>query len=98
MVHSDNLNLFIKQLQKIRVNLSDNMLNGIIVDEWDINSEQSKLRKQMSEFAAEEIRILYWSVVKEMCYACDINEPSQHRHQCCQEPQKDLSNLFETTN
>ena len=39
------LNLFIKQLQKIRDNLSDNMLNGIIVDEWNINSEQSKLRK-----------------------------------------------------
>ena len=45
VVHSDNLNLFIKQLQKIRDNLSDNMLNGIIVDEWNINSEQSKLRK-----------------------------------------------------
>ena len=95
VIHSDNLNLFIKRLQEIKDNLSDNMLNGIIVDEWHINSEQSKLRKELSEFAAEEIRILYWPVAKETCYACEINEPSQRRHQCCQEPQKNLSLLFD---
>ena len=71
------------------------MLDAIIVDEWDINSEQSKLRKQMSEFAAEEIRILYWPVVKETCYACEINELSQHRHQCCLEPQKKKKKKFQ---
>ena len=95
VIHSDNINLFIKRLQKIRDNLNDNTLDGIVVDEWHINSEQSKLRKQLSEFAAEEIRILYWPVAKETCYACEINEPSQRRHQCCQEPQKNLSLLFE---
>ena len=36
VIHSDNLNLFIKRLQEIKDNLSDNMLNGIIVDEWHI--------------------------------------------------------------
>ena len=42
LIHSANLNLFIKRLQKIRDNLNDNTLDGIIVDKWDINSEQSK--------------------------------------------------------
>ena len=51
VIHSDNINLFIKRLQKIRDNLNDNTLDGIVVDEWHINSEQSKLRKQLSEFA-----------------------------------------------
>jgi len=49
VVHSDNLDLFIKQLQKIRDNLSDNILDGIIVDEWHINSEQSNESHKMGE-------------------------------------------------
>ena len=98
VIHSDNLNSFnsfIKRLQKIRDNLIDNTLDEIVIDEWHINAEQSNLRKQLSEFAAEEIRILYGPVAKETCYACEINEPSQRHHQCCQHPQENLSSLFE---
>ena len=73
----------------------DNTLDEIVIDEWHINAEQSNLRKQLSEFAAEEIQILYGPVAKETCYACEINEPSQRHHQCCQHPQENLSSLFE---
>lgn len=96
VIHSDNLNSFIKGLQKIRDNLNvNNTMNEIIIDEWHINSDQSKWRKQLSLFAAKEICILYWPLAKETCYACEINEPSQRRHQCCQEPQQNLPHLFE---
>ena len=79
VIHSDNLNSFnsfIKRLQKIRDNLIDNTLDEIVIDEWHINAEQSNLRKQLSEFAAEEIRILYGPVGKETCYACENHRSS----------------------
>ena len=96
IIHSDNLNLFINRLQTIRDNLIDKtFVDEIVIDEWHINTEQSKLRMQLSQFVAEEIRILYGLVARETCHACEINEPSQSRHQCCQEPQKKLPNLFE---
>ena len=87
VIHSDNLNSFIKRLQEIRDNLIDNTLNE--TDE----SEQSELRKQLSEFAAEEIaaeeiRNLCGPAAEKTCYMCEIDEPSQ------EEPQVTLSSLF----
>ena len=48
IIHSDNLNLFINRLQTIRDNLIDNTIDEIVIDEWHINTEQSKLRKHLS--------------------------------------------------
>lgn len=55
VIHSDKLDSCIKRLQKIRDNLKNNTINEIVIDEWDLKAEQSKLRKQLSEFAAEKI-------------------------------------------
>ena len=49
IIHSDNLNLFINRLQTIRDNLIDNTFDEIVIDEWHMNTEQSKLRKQLSQ-------------------------------------------------
>ena len=69
-------------------------IKDIVIDEWDLKAEQSKLRKKLSEFAAEQISRFFWPVVKETCYACEINEPSQRRHQCCKHVDRILDELF----
>ena len=54
----------------------------IVIDEWDINSEQSKYRKTLSELVANEMSNIFWDVLKSECYGCQVEHPSQRQHQC----------------
>ena len=94
MIHSDHLDEYIKQLQSMKEKIRSEEIKDIVIDEWDLKAEQSKLRKKLSEFAAEQISRFFWPVVKETCYACEINEPSQRRHQCCKHVDRILDELF----
>ena len=96
VIHSDNLDSYIKRLQKIQDKLTDNNTNEIVIDEWDIKAEQSKFRKELSDFAVEKMRFLFWPVVKNECYACEIKEPSQRRHQCCADIKTNIDDLLDT--
>ena len=96
VIHSDNLDSYIKRLQKIKDKLTDNNTNEIVIDEWDIKAEQSKFRKELSDFAVEKMRFLFWPVVKNECYACKIKEPSQRRHQCCTDIKTNVDDLLDT--
>ena len=55
---------------------------NLIIDEWDINAEQSKCRKVMSELVVERMKGIFWDAVQEECYGCHIKHPSQHQHLC----------------
>lgn len=50
------------------------------IDEWGINSSQSKYRRMLGEIAAKEMLSIFHEVVREKCYGCIIDHPSQRQH------------------
>jgi len=71
--------------------------NKIVIDEWDINSEQSKYRRTLSELAVEEMEKIFWEVLKLECYGCQVEHPSQRQHQCLmRDIEENVEQLFFT--
>ena len=54
----------------------------IIIDEWDLNSEQAKFRKTLSQLFTEKIKGIFWDIVRDNCNGCRIDHPSQRQHIC----------------
>ena len=92
VLHNSNLPSFIELLTKIH----ENQMKNIIIDEWDINSEQSKFRRTLSELAVRELKDIFWDVVKEECNGCIIDHPSQRQHPCLNGIEENIENLFIT--
>ena len=54
----------------------------LIVDEWELDSPQSKLRKVLAELYAKSMIARYSDISKEHCEGCGYNAPSQRHHDC----------------
>ena len=95
VLHSDNLDKFIEQLKGLRDQIEKKKIDKIVIDEWDLNSDQSKDRRDEAvTFAVDKMKFVFLSIVKDECEGCEVNEPSQRHHQCCRDLETNLRNLF----
>ena len=62
----------------------------LIVDEWELDSPQSKLRKVLAELYAKSMIARYSDTSKQFCEGCDYDAPSQRHHDCLMMPLQDL--------
>ena len=53
------LNRILIDYKKIKETIKNKESNEIIIDEWDINSEQSQFRKELSDSAVEKNRFVF---------------------------------------
>lgn len=81
VLHATKIDSFINLLTKTKEKLNESQ-NEIIIDEWHLNSEQSKYRKTLCDLVVERMQPIFWTVVREKCYACEIDDPSQLHHDC----------------
>jgi len=95
VIHEDNIKCFSKQLSKISDDIKAKLVKDVVIDEWHLESNQSKFRRELSDFTVEKMKYMFWPVVKEECYACEIGEPSQRYHQCLANIETNVSNIFD---
>ena len=55
----------------------------MIVDEWDIDGEQSKFRKELADEVSKKIAEIFLDVVAENCPGCQEDQPNQLAHEFC---------------
>jgi len=95
VIHKDNREQFINQLTKINDDIKTKSTKDVVIDEWHLNSNQSKFRKELSDFVVEKMKYMFWPIVKEECYACETEEPTQRYHQCLADIETNVPNIFE---
>ena len=88
-VHYKYIPTMLKQIHKLYLDLC--IENGIIklkkeekliIDEWELDSPQSKLRKVLAELYAKSMVARYSIVSRENCEGCACEAPSQRHHDC----------------
>ena len=62
---------------------------NIVIDEWDLNSEQSKHRKELSSLVAMEMKQMLFEAVQKECDGCVHEQPNQLAHDLCLAPLED---------
>ena len=55
----------------------------IVIDEWDINSNQSIYRKELAKIYVEHMSKDFVTVLHEQCTGCQLQEENQLGHQLC---------------
>ena len=55
----------------------------IVIDEWDINSNQSIYRKELAKIYVEHMSKDFVTVLHEQCVGCQLQEGNQLGHQLC---------------
>ena len=76
----------IEDLQNLLQKLSEHnktIKNKVIVDEWDIDSEQSKFRKELADEVSKKIAEIFLDAVAENCPGCQEDQPNQLAHEFC---------------
>ena len=95
-VHYKYIPTMLKQIHKLYLDLC--IENGIIklkkeekliIDEWELDSPQSKLRKVLAELYAKSMVARYSIVSRENCEGCACEAPSQRHHDCIMMPLQD---------
>ena len=54
----------------------------IVIDEWDIESNQSIYRRTLSALAVDKMKNIFRKVIEDNCNGCIIDHPSQLQHPC----------------
>ena len=57
--------------------------NKLIVDEWDIESEQSTFRRELADTVSKKIAEIFFDAVTENCAGCQENQLNQLAHEFC---------------
>ena len=103
MIHYNFIPTLLKQMHKLYLDLCvENEIiklkkeEKLIVDEWELDSPQSKLRKVLAELYAKSMIAPYSDTSKQFCEGCDYDAPSQKHHDCLMMPLQDrIEILFE---
>ena len=56
---------------------------NIVIDELDLNSEQSKYRRELSQLVAAKMEKMLFEVVRKECDGCVHEQPNQLAHDLC---------------
>ena len=96
LVHYKYIPHMLQEMQKLYTNLCmENGFNNskgaekLIIDEWELDSTQSKLRKILAELYAKSMVAPYSDSSRENCEGCACEAPSQRHHDCIMMPLQD---------
>ena len=82
-----HLPALIEQLQKTydehKKKQDKQTATDIVIDEWDINSNQSMYRKELAKIYVEHMSKDFVTVLHEKCVGCQLQEGNQLGHQLC---------------
>ena len=89
LVHYKYIPHMLQEMQKLYTNLcTENGFNNskgaekLIIDEWELDSPQSKLRKVLAELYAKSMVAPYSDSSRENCEGCACEAPGQRHHDC----------------
>ena len=89
LVHYKYIPHMIQEMQKLYTNLcrengfkNPKGADKLIIDEWELDSSQSKLRKVLAELYAKTMVARFSDASRENCEGCACDAPSQRHHDC----------------
>ena len=89
IVHGSKLDIFIRHLFDVKKGMQRNKSEtNIVIDEWDLNSEQSKHRRELSLLVAMKMKEKLFEAVQKECDGCVHEQPNQ-AHDLCLAPLDD---------
>ena len=90
IVHGSKLDIFIRHLLDAKKGMQRNKSEtNIVIDEWDLNSEQSKHRRELSLLVAKQMKEKLFEAVQKECDGCVHEQPNQLAHDLCLAPLDD---------
>ena len=100
-IHYNIIPTMLKQMHKLYLDLC--VENGIfkpkkedklIIDEWELDSPQSKLRKVLAELYAKSMVVRYSDASRENCEGCACEATSQRHNDCIMMSLQDRINIL----
>ena len=101
LVHYKYIPHMLQEMQKLYTNFCrENGFNNskgaekLIIDEWELDSPQSKLREVLAELYAKSMVARYLDTSRENCEGCACDASSQRHHDCIMIPLQDRINIL----
>ena len=100
-VHYKNIPHMLQEMQKLYTNLcrengfdKPKEVEKLIIDECELDSPQSKLRKVVAELYAKSMVTHYLDASRENCEGCGFEASSQRHHDCIMMPLQDRIDIL----